>query len=443
MNVIEAVADGVKNISSGRVAVGVSGGRDSMCLLHALVKCVDKSRVAVVHVNHRLRPTAQRDEDFVRDFCDRNGLEFHAVRVDVRREAENKGLTTEQAARSLRYDALFDFVKSGRADFIMTAHHALDNAESVLMHMFRGAGLDGLRGMEKLDFSRMIVRPLIDVYPVELDAYAAENGISYVTDETNLSDDADRNFLRLNVIPLIEKRYRGAVGAINELARESARACKTLDALVDRNKIVYDRGAYVIALDALEGDVASRYVRRAVKNFSLTDVTREQIDSVIRLFHARVGAVAELANGVKAAREATGVAVYVPRPPFAGEFPVRFGTNAIDGLAVEIRDTNADVKSVVGGIVDAEKLEGASLRFRRDGDVFTPCGSVGKKLKQFFTDKKIPNRIKDRTPLICRGNEVLVVVGMQISDKVKVTDGTKRRAAVECMQTKNLSDGRS
>ena len=122
--------------------------------------------------------------------------------------------------------------------------------------------------------------------------------------------------------------------------------------------------------------------------------------------------------------------LYLPRPRYDGERPLLLGANFIDGLAVDIYNIS-DSAIMQGLTVDLDKLDGATLRFRRDGDRFAPYGGKNKKLKQYFIDNKIPCRDRDRIPLICKGNNVLVVVGVEISDEVKITQSTLRRARVE------------
>lgn len=416
---LEKTAEALAAYTDKKLAVGVSGGRDSMCLLHAVLHCgaVKKENITVVHVNHCLREQADGDEAFVREYCEKNGVQFVAKRVDVNKHALNNGLTIEQAARNLRYDVFFDLIKHGKADVILTAHHALDNAESVLMHLFRGAGLDGVRGMRE---NRNTVRPFIDIYPDELDEYVRVNNIKFVVDSTNFIDDADRNFIRLNVIPMIEQRYRGAVRAVNSFARECGSVSDYLDGAIDESCITHDDGAVLIAERALlSGVLATRCVRKALSEFSLVDITRGQIERVVELAKMRTGAVVELTGGILAAKEYGRVALYIPRIKFHGEVPIKVGANFIDGLAVDIT-TELETLKTGSRFVDLSKLEGAVLRFRRDGDMFTPGGGCRKKLKQFFIDSKIPNRKRDRIPLICRGSEVLVIVGLQGADNVRV-----------------------
>ncbi|MDE5562846.1 MAG: tRNA lysidine(34) synthetase TilS [Clostridiales bacterium] len=429
IELLQKVAEVLAEYSEKRLAVGVSGGRDSMCLLHAVLHCgvVKKENIIVVHVNHCLRETADGDEAFVREYCKQNQVEFTAKRIDVKSYAAANGLTIEQAARDLRYGVFFDLVKSGKADVILTAHHALDNAESVLMHLFRGTGLDGVRGIAKREKT---VRPLLNIYPDELDEYVQKNGIKFVVDETNLIDDADRNFIRINVIPLIEQRYRGAVRAVNEFAKECDGVCDYLDDALDLSLITYDGGAVLVADNALSTPLAARYVRKALEYFTLTDITREQITRVTELAHMRTGAVVQLTGGIEAAKEYGCVALYIPRMSYDGETPIKLGVNLIDGLAVDIERSAAAPREAAGRCVDLDKLQGAALRFRRDGDTFTPFGGGKKKLKQYFIGNKVPKRLRDRIPLICRGNEVLVIVGMQIADSVKQTDKTVNKGVV-------------
>jgi len=448
--VLQQTAHILKALGNKKYLIGVSGGRDSMCLLHAVLNCgaADKTSVTVVHVNHNLRETAAADENFVRKYCTENGVRFHAASVDVRSYSADNGLTIEQAARDLRYGVFYGFIERGDADIILTAHHALDNAETILMHLFRGSGIDGLRGMgncnpdiarktdicASADMRKYIVRPFLNVYPTALDAYVKQFGIKYVVDETNFEDDADRNFIRLKVIPLIEQRYRGAVRAVNELSGECASVCAALDGAIDDSLIVYERGGVTVKDAALNGAIAARYVRRALEYFTTVDVTREQILRVVGLSTMRTGATAELSNGIKAAREYGGISLYLLRPFCDVEIPVALGANFIDGLAVDITLVAPpdDIKSCARGVfADFDKLEGATVRFRRDGDHFTPCGGKRKKLKQFFIDNKIPLRDRDRIPLVCKGDEVLVAVGVQISEGVKLTQGTARCACIK------------
>ena len=218
--------------------------------------------------------------------------------------------------------------------------------------------------------------------------------------------------------------------AINELARECRESCAVLDGMLDPSQIVYDRGAVLITDKALSGALGARYVRRALGYFSLTDVTREQISSVVRLVGMRTGASTALACGAVAAREYGAVAVYVPREKYDGESALVLGANYIDGLVVDVLKSEINPREVKGGAVDLARLSGATLRFRRDGDMFTPYGGGTKKLKEYFIDNKLPRRLRDRTPLVCVGSTVLVIVGVQVSAQAAQTPATAEKGIV-------------
>ena len=193
-------------LPEGGALCAVSGGLDSMCLLEMTVRQGQKQgrRVAVAHFNHQLRGAeADRDEAFVRDWCAAREIPFFAGRGDVRAFAEKTGRTVEEAARQLRYKFLEETRRREGFGCILTAHHADDSAETMLLNLLRGTGLKGLTGIpEKRD---CILRPLLSVTRAELAAYAAEHRIPFVEDSTNGTDDAARNMLRHQVLPVLKK----------------------------------------------------------------------------------------------------------------------------------------------------------------------------------------------------------------------------------------------
>ena len=193
-------------LPEGGALCAVSGGLDSMCLLEMTVRQGQKQgrRVAAAHFNHQLRGAeADRDEAFVRDWCAAREIPFFAGRGDVRAFAEKTGRTVEEAARQLRYEFLEKIRRREGFGCILTAHHADDSAETMLLNLLRGTGLKGLTGIpEKRD---CILRPLLSVTRAELAAYAAEPRIPFVEDSTNGTDDAARNMLRHQVLPVLKK----------------------------------------------------------------------------------------------------------------------------------------------------------------------------------------------------------------------------------------------
>ena len=215
------------------VLAAVSGGLDSMCLLHLLASWGRQRKLTIIaaHFNHRLRPTADRDEEFVRNWCAENGIPFVSDRGDVRAAAERDGLTIEEAARSLRYAFLAVQRKKLGCTFVLTAHHADDNAETMLLNLLRGTGLRGLTGIPEM--REQIARPFLQVTREELESYAEQHAIPHVEDETNALDDASRNVLRHQVLPVLRQLNPRAVENMTRTAQLLAEDEKALERQAD------------------------------------------------------------------------------------------------------------------------------------------------------------------------------------------------------------------
>ena len=229
MNELTAAAEFLnrKFPHGGRVLCAVSGGLDSMCLLDYMTRQPSFS-VGAAHFNHCLRGAeADRDEEFVRDFCAKRRIPFVSGSGDTRSLAEREGLSTEEAARRLRYEFLNKAAEDGGYDAILTAHHADDNAETVLLNLVRGTGSAGLAGIPQVRGN--ICRPFLRIPRAELAAYAAAHGVPHVEDSTNDDPDAAaRNALRSSVMPVLRQINPKCV---ENIARTSAILREESDAL--------------------------------------------------------------------------------------------------------------------------------------------------------------------------------------------------------------------
>ena len=219
--------------AGGVMLCAVSGGRDSMALLSFLEQLAAEKGFILhaAHYNHMLRPTADRDEDFVRLWCADRHIPLACGTCDVRAWAREQGASLEDAARTLRYRFLEETADRVGAQRIATAHHVQDNAETVLLHLLRGTGLRGLGGIAPV--RGRVVRPFLETDRRDIDAYVEENNIPYVEDESNADITFARNRLRIEVMPLLEKLAPGSTARIagaaailreeeNHLAQESA-----------------------------------------------------------------------------------------------------------------------------------------------------------------------------------------------------------------------------
>lgn len=208
-----------------RVVVGVSGGPDSVCLLHVLWrlrKDFDLYIVAV-HINHMLRGSEScRDENYVKSLCSELEIELQSICVDIKKVSKEKNMSLEEAGREERYRHFEIVADSVGASRIAVAHNKNDQAETVLMNIIRGSGLDGLKGM---DYIRgRIIRPLLDIERNEIEAYCRENSLNPITDSSNLEDIYSRNKIRLNVIPYIDTlfgcNFVKSVDRLNRLVKD-------------------------------------------------------------------------------------------------------------------------------------------------------------------------------------------------------------------------------
>ncbi len=273
------------NMLDGLVLCAVSGGRDSMVMLHLLSALGAEGgfRIAAAHFNHRLRPTADRDEAFVRDWCRERNIPLTCGAGYVADFAAREGLGVEDAARKLRYTFLESAARDMGADHIATAHHREDNAETVLLHLLRGTGLQGLGGIAPARGA--IARPLLETSRAEIDAYAARNSVPYVEDESNRDTRFTRNRLRLEVLPLLEELSPGCGGRIAaaaELLREEdGHLRREAEALVPEAS----DGAVTLPVPVLERQdkaVQRRLVRTMGRKLGV-ELTKAQTEAVLSL----------------------------------------------------------------------------------------------------------------------------------------------------------------
>lgn len=252
--------------AGSRVTVGFSGGPDSVCLLSVLqkLKTLLACEITAVHVNHGLRgEEADRDEAFCRSFCEERGIPFRAVRVDVNGLVREKGLSVEEAARNLRYAALRK--EAGEDGIIAVAHHAGDQAETILLNLLRGTGLKGMAGM---DYRHgQIVRPLLATEREEILSYLEENGLPCVTDSSNAENEYARNRIRNVILPEMAKINSRAAGHLTEAGRKAAEALEYLESeaavYADRNvQTLPEQGVILIPRKKLkeEPQILRRYV---------------------------------------------------------------------------------------------------------------------------------------------------------------------------------------
>ena len=419
--------------AGGLILCAVSGGIDSMYLLCRLAE--EGYPVAAAHYHHGLRGAeADRDEDFVRDFCGERGIPFVSERGDAAAFADENRLGTEEAARRLRYDFLERTADALGAAVIATAHTAEDNAETVLLHLVRGAGLRGLCGIPPR--RGRIVRPMLDTTRAEAEAWLRARGIPHVEDATNGADDYARNRIRHHVMPALLAENPAFPAAVARMTRSLREDEDYLMARAEAFLAEYARENSLPAAEllALPEPVAFRAVRRMAGE-GISAFHGEMI-----LEAARRGGSADV-TGLRVTREGDrlifGPASAAPALPDRLLVP----GNPLDLPEAGLRVTAekklrcpADVHKSFNTfyLKCANIYDNVTVTSRKPGDSFRPAGrGCTKTLKALFQEKKIPAGARDGIPVLRDGRGILAVRGLGVAERAAAAPGDENVMRIE------------
>lgn len=421
-----------------RICVALSGGKDSMSLMHYLLTnaSVYGITLSAINCDHAIRgEDSARDSAFVQDYCKKNGAECFCFKW------QGKSFVSEEAARRWRYECYAAVTASGKADYIATAHHMNDNAETVLFNMARGASVSGLIGITDNEKKR-IIRPMVEVTRAEIDEYVIQNAVPFVQDLTNFSNDYTRNKIRHNVLPSLEAAVPHATENIYRLSRLAAEDEEYFSRQVDKVLVRRECG-YLIA-SCTEPVIFKRALRKILIECGKKDYTAAQMRTVYEMQWLNCGKKFSFL-GLTVVREEAGLAVFEDDEIAYDKEEVGFwdylsaNEKSFCGRDIAFRaEENApDGCALFGGEkilkFDLDKIpQTAVIRFKRAGDKFTKFGGGSKSLGDYLTDKKVPQSVRERLPLVCDGKRVLIVGGVEIADDVKITEETVRACAMSC-----------
>lgn len=426
------------------VAVACSGGSDSMALLHKLKSLEEELDIEViaVHVNHSIRENAERDAEQVLKYCRENRIRCYKFKVDVPKLAKAKALSLESAGREARYGVFDALIQKGVADKIALAHHSLDQAETILLHLFRGAGLSGVKGM---DYQKgdTYIRPMLSTPKKDILDYLNYNDIPYVEDETNFESTYTRNFLRNEIFPLLLKKWPNIVNTLINFSKSAGEDDDYIKKnLNDYALLIEDKVAKIpLSYFLYDESLINRIIFKAIHGIGIgEDIERKHIDAIKELArNSENGKKIDLPLGVTAYKEYEYLTltnkkkedVKFGQELKCGEFDVPgFGKISIKRVKDFVPKQNVLY-------IDYKKVpRDAVWRFRKDGDVFEKFGGGTKKLKSYLIDKKIPQRERANLPVLASGNEVLAIAGIEISEKVKIDETVKSALKIEVIKTK-------
>jgi tRNA(Ile)-lysidine synthase len=439
-----------------RVGVAVSGGPDSVLLLHFMkALALEKGlTVAAVHFNHHLRGAeSDGDEASVRDLAASLGIEHLRGEAEVGRVARERHGNVEAVARELRYRFFFSLVDQGRLDRVATAHTANDQAETVLMRLLRGTGTRGLGGIYPV-LEGKVVRPFLGLTRAEVMQEIAARGLSYRVDSSNLNTRLQRNRIRMDLLPLLAKEYNpGIVLLLNQLADRARDDEACLERLArDRAHPwrVHEGKEERIPIRVLlefPPAVARRVLRQMLQivRGSSHGLAHEHVESLRRFAaEAQSGKIQTLPGGAQARKEFSWLVISpTPCGPWGGEFsyPVTIpGDLPVRELGLTFRfkilsregPGKAYNQSKLFGL-DPQKLGGdLVLRNWRAGDSFCPLGSRGvRKLKELLREGKIPETRRKGWPVLLCAGQVVWVRGFPPERGAAATDLTERVLIVE------------
>lgn len=416
----------VQPYAGKRVCVALSGGRDSVALLHFFFENAVRYNIVLsaLTCEHGLRGKASRaDLAFVERFCRSRKIPLRVFRADVARLAAEQGVGVEEAGRNWRYACFRRVLEEDGADVIATAHHRGDYAETVLFRLARGTSLAGMNAFPKRPG---IVRPFLHMTRAAIDAYIEENALPYVEDESNADERFTRNRLRRSVLPVLEETIPGAAEHLVQFAERAAADEDYLSSLA-RPYVTAEKGEARVPVE-LPAPLFLRASLAAMKACGVTqDYTSVNLQDVARLQTLQSGRRIDLPKGLIAVREQRDIVFF--RPTALPEREVAFGLKdfSADGYALIV--SAGDRRNALAVDLDAFPKE-CVVRMRREGDVFTPFKGTQRTLKKFLTDRKIPARLGHSLPLVACGNVVYAVCGVEISDAVRITERTVRRGAL-------------
>jgi tRNA(Ile)-lysidine synthase len=433
----EHARHGLGTSIEGTVIAAVSGGADSMAMLHALRELSRQHslRVIAAHFDHRLRAQSNDDLELVRRTADSLGVPFASGYGNVREHASSTRQSIEAAGRELRYAFLERIADELGADAIATAHTRDDQIETVLMRILFGAAARGRRGI--LARRGRIVRPMLSVSRADVEAYCRTNDIAFVTDPSNHDLHFERNRVRHVVLPEIRCVYPGIDGAMIRIAEAAQAEFDRAGLATARRLQVYlqpeSQNAWLLGIDAFRrlDDPMDRthMISEAIEAVNgRADVTSKHIEQLLNLVVADPGAVVDL-PGVRVRREHDGVVFTRRGTAVVTDLSVRtlsvpgtlnVGCWQLDACEIDMPDSQEIAQS--GKEVAYVRSDYALIvRFPREGDRMQPFGMSGhKKLSDLFIDRKVPQRLRAHTPIVESAGEIVWVAGVAVSESSRV-----------------------
>ena len=415
------------------VIAGISGGADSMVLLWLLnnYRKTIGFKLIAVHINHNLREQESlNDQHLVENFCKKYKITLSFYSVDCKNSKQSHE-SIEQCARRLRYDCFNQELKKQKAKYLILAHHKNDNAETILLNLARGTGIRGAMGIKQ---TNNILRPFLNVSKTEIELFAKENNIPYCLDSTNLDLAYSRNFIRKKIFPLLETKFPKVQDNFCAFAERLKEDEEYFISILPKDKVKIKENEIVIdkSLLKLQKPISIRTLQYALneKNW-LIDFSSTNLLDILNLSYCKTNTKIDLPNNLIAFVEYNNIIITKKDKSWLNKniIPFKLGDICLLNQSYEIKfvndnDVNFDSNKKY---LDYDKIpQDAIFRTRREGDKFKKLGSGTKKLNDYFTDKKIPLKDRDKIIVLASKNRILMVLNYDISEDLKIDSFTQK-----------------
>lgn len=460
LNFEEAITNTIKRLNllekHESFLVAVSGGPDSVACLNLLASLKEEWAWSfrAIHLNHLIRASeADKDEYFVGEMAKKLNCPFFSKRVDVQALTREEGFSIEDAARRCRLEFFMEAARQFNVKKIVLAHTRDDQAETVLLRLLRGTGLRGLTAMQpRMEYENItLVRPLLEVGRDDILEYLKAKNLAYRVDPSNYSLRFSRNRVRHELIPELEKSYNPQVREhlrrlaetlsvdFNFIETEARSVFKRVIKKETPDQITLNRQLFSSLHEALQFRVLGYVLRQIHSDRELDFIHWQAMKEKIR---NRGGFFVSLSQKVEMGAERDEIIVRTrDLPSVSFEDMLNLGQSAAvkeSGLVFSCTELKghlspAEAKERSIAIFDLDRIKfPLKIRSRKEGDRFKPLGQrKDKKLKDFLIDRKVPSYDKDKIPIICSGDKIIWVFGVEISEDFKIARHTRRILRIE------------
>jgi tRNA(Ile)-lysidine synthase len=442
-NVLKFINDNHLIEKGDKIFVAFSGGADSVFLISFLLKYKKRFGIDLYafHLNHKLRgKSSDLDEKFCKDFCSERKIKFISVAKDVKSYAMKNKISIEEAGHNIRYSEFKKAAEKNKCNKIATAHNLSDNIETILLNFFKGTGLKGMIGIPVRRGN--IIRPILSLNSEEIRKYLKENKIPFRVDESNLSSDYERNFLRIKIIPKLKERLSPRleekisntskiINGINSFVEKQIEPIRKKAVIIEREKLKLNSKE----ISKLDKVLLSIFLKDVIENNFDIELTLDNIYSLIDLISSQTGKEIHLKENIAALKERNEIIIGQKSGAEMENFVVKIKTGEtvyVDEKKISIKQVNRkNVKLTSDKLIEFIPGDSVANEFQirrwKNGDRFYPIGMKGsKKISDFLADIKIPSYKKKEQLVLTNSGKIVWIIGQRLDERFKVTPDSKR-----------------